>query len=156
MHDKERFRCSAATSSSQGERKFVLEEVFWVPEGNSSAKHINLPVPPEHCSEGSGYPQSLKLRDDRVVGMGLKDYWVIFVFENDNLLTRFLDSGWPGSAQTDLAAKAGAAYSGAAEVAPGVWVCQITVDGLALQSTLQQGTQFSKDGTLIKGSSRSR
>src|ERR1700745_4105753 len=117
MHDKNRSRCSAAASSSQGERKFVLEEVFWVPEANSSAKHITLPVPPEHCSEGSGHPQSPKLRDDGVVGMRLKDYWVMFVFENDNVLTRFL-SCWPGSAPTDFAAKAGAAYSGAAEVAP--------------------------------------
>jgi len=149
MHDKNRSRCSAAASSSQGERKFVLEEVFWVPEANSSAKHITLPAPPEHCSEGSGHPQSLKLRDDGVVGVRLKDYWVIFVFENDNVLTRFL-SGWPGSAQTDLAAKAGGAYWGAAEVAPGVWVYRITEDGLALQSTLQPGTQFSKDGYLNK------
>jgi len=61
---------------------------------------------------------------------GLKDYRVIFVFENEKVLTRFLDSGWPSSARTDLAAKAGAAYSGAAEVAPGVWVCQITENGL--------------------------
>ena len=75
---------------------------------------------------------------------------MIFVFENDKVLTRFLDSGWPGSARTDLAAKADAAYSGAAEVAPGVWVCQITENGLALQSTLQPGTQFSKDGYLNK------
>jgi len=50
------------------------------------------------------------------LGVGVKDYRVIFVFENDKALTQFLDSGWSGSAQTDAAAKAGksgAAYSGA-------------------------------------------
>ena len=73
MHDENRSRCSAATSSLQGERKFVLEEVFWVPEANSSAKHITLPVPPEHCSAGSGHLQSLKLPYDGVVGIGRED-----------------------------------------------------------------------------------
>jgi lipid-binding SYLF domain-containing protein len=86
------------------------------------------------------------------LGLGVKDYRVIFVFENDKALTRFLDSGWSGSAQTDVAAKAsksGAAYSGAVEVAPGVWVYQITKNGLALQLTLQ-GTKYYKDDDLNK------
>ena len=86
------------------------------------------------------------------LGVGVKDYRVIFVFENDNALTQFLDSGWSGSAQTDAAAKAGsagAAYSGAVEVAPGVWVYQITKNGVALQLTLQ-GTKYYKDDDLNK------
>ena len=86
------------------------------------------------------------------LGIGVKDYRVIFVFENDEALSHFLDSGWSGSAQTDAAAKAGktgAAYSGAAEVAPGVWVYQITKNGVALQLTLQ-GTKYYKDDDLNK------
>jgi lipid-binding SYLF domain-containing protein len=86
------------------------------------------------------------------LGIGVKDYRVIFVFENDKAFTRFLDSGWSGSAQTDAAAKAGksgAAYSGADEVAPGVLVYQITKNGLALQLTLQ-GTKYYKDDDLNK------
>jgi lipid-binding SYLF domain-containing protein len=86
------------------------------------------------------------------LGVGVKDYRVIFVFENDKALSQFLDSGWSGSAQTDAAAKAGksgAAYSGAVEVAPGVWVYQITKNGLALQLTLQ-GTKYYKDDDLNK------
>ena len=85
-------------------------------------------------------------------GVGVKDYRVIFVFESDDALAKFLDSGWSGSAQTDAAAKAGekgAAYSGAVEVAPGVWVYQITKNGLALQLTLQ-GTKYYKDDDLNK------
>ncbi len=86
------------------------------------------------------------------LGLGVKDYRVIFVFETDKALTQFLDSGWSGSAQTDAAAKvgkSGAAYSGAVEVAPGVWVYQITKNGLALQLTLQ-GTKYYKDDDLNK------
>ena len=86
------------------------------------------------------------------VGMGVKDYVVVFVFENEKALAQFLDSGWSGSGQADAAAKAGekgGAYSGAAEVAPGVWVYQITKNGLALQLTLQ-GTKYYKDDDLNK------
>lgn len=86
------------------------------------------------------------------LGMGVKDYNVVFVFENEKALAQFLDSGWSGSGQADAAAKAGekgGAYSGAMEVAPGVWVYQITKNGLALQLTLQ-GTKYYKNDDLNK------
>jgi len=86
------------------------------------------------------------------LGVGVKDYVVIFVFENDQALAQFINSGWSGSAQADAAAKAGKsgeAYSGAVEVAPGVWVYQITKNGLALQLTLQ-GTKYYQDDDLNK------
>jgi lipid-binding SYLF domain-containing protein len=57
------------------------------------------------------------------LGMGVKDYDVVFVFETPKALEQFLDSGWSGSGQADAAAKAGdkgGAYSGAKEVAPGL------------------------------------
>lgn len=88
------------------------------------------------------------------LGVGVKDYRVIFVFQNDKAYTQFLDSGWSASGQSDAAAKAGekgAAYSGAVEVSPGVWVYQITKNGLALQLTLQ-GTKYYKDDDLNKKS----
>ena len=88
------------------------------------------------------------------LGVGVKDYRVIFVFENDQAYNNFLNSGWSGSAQADAAAKAGdkgGAYSGAEEIAPGVWVYQITKNGLALQLTLQ-GTKYYKDDDLNKKS----
>jgi lipid-binding SYLF domain-containing protein len=86
------------------------------------------------------------------LGLGVKNYRVIFVFETADALNHFLDSGWSGSAQADAAAKAGdkgGAFSGAEEVAPGVWVYQITKNGLALQLTLQ-GTKYYKDDDLNK------
>ena len=86
------------------------------------------------------------------LGMGVKDFVAIFVFENDKAQAQFLDSGWSGSGQADAAAKAGdkgGAYAGAAEVAPGLLVYQITKNGLALQVTLQ-GTKYYKDDDLNK------
>jgi lipid-binding SYLF domain-containing protein len=84
------------------------------------------------------------------LGLGVKDYRVVFVFETEKALAHFLESGWSGSAQTDAAAKAGdsgGAFSGAIEIAPGVWVYQITKNGVALQLTLQ-GTKYYKDDDL--------
>lgn len=84
------------------------------------------------------------------LGIGVKDYRVIFAFENEKALNTFLNSGWSGSGQADAAAKVGSSggsYSGAAEVSPGVWVYQITKNGLALQLTLQ-GTKYYKDDDL--------
>jgi len=112
-------------------------------------------------ARGSGIAVNTKSKQETFVkmvsagdglGIGVKDHRVIFVFTDEKALTQFLDSGWSGSAQTDAVAKAGekgAAYSGAAEVAPGVWVYQITKNGLALQLT-SQGTKYYKDDDLNK------
>jgi len=86
------------------------------------------------------------------LGFGVKDYRVIFLFETEGALAKFVDSGWAAETQADAAAKtskSGAAYSGASMVAPGVWVYEITKKGLALQLTLQ-GTKYSQDGDLNK------
>ena len=86
------------------------------------------------------------------LGVGVKDFRVIFVFTSDKAFNDFLTSGWSGSAQADAAAKAGSsggAVSGAVEVAPDVYVYQITKNGLALQLTLQ-GTKYYKDDDLNK------
>jgi lipid-binding SYLF domain-containing protein len=86
------------------------------------------------------------------LGVGVKDYRVVFVFENEPALTTFMSSGWAADTSADAAAKAGesgGALSGAAQVAPGVWVYQITKNGLALQLTLQ-GTKYSRNDELNK------
>jgi len=86
------------------------------------------------------------------LGVGVKDYRVIFVFEKAKGLADFLNSGWSGSAESDAAAKAGgsgAEYTGALQVSPGVWVYEITKNGLALELTLQ-GTKYYKNDDLNK------
>src|SRR6188768_3417292 len=39
------------------------------------------------------------------LGVGVKDYRVVFIFETAAALTQFLDSGWAGETQADAAAK---------------------------------------------------
>lgn len=84
------------------------------------------------------------------LGLGAKDFRVVFVFENKKALNAFINSGWDADAHAEASAKSGqkgAAYEGAVSVAPGVWVYQLTETGLALQATLQ-GTKYSKDDNL--------
>ncbi len=84
------------------------------------------------------------------LGVGVKDYRAIFVFETLDALNGFLNSGWEAGTQADAAAKTasdGGAYSGAIALSPGVWVYQLTEKGLALQFTLQ-GTKYYKNDAL--------
>jgi len=45
-------RFSAAISAAQQESKYVLEDVFWVPESNTRARHSTLQAPLQPRVEG--------------------------------------------------------------------------------------------------------
>ena len=84
------------------------------------------------------------------LGMGVKKFRVVFVFDTQKALNDFIHSGWEFGGQTTAAAKAGdqgAALSGAVSVAPGVWMYQLTDTGLAAEIT-GKGTKYYKDSDL--------
>jgi lipid-binding SYLF domain-containing protein len=84
------------------------------------------------------------------LGMGVKDFIVVFVFHTEKALTDFQKSGWDFSGQADANAETstqGAGAETAATVMPGTTIYQITKAGLALQATLQ-GTKFWADDDL--------
>ncbi len=84
------------------------------------------------------------------LGLGVKDYRLVFVFRTREAFDRFTEHGWDLSGQADAAAKAGTAggeLSEAADVMPGVKIYQLTESGLALQATIQ-GTKYWKDDDL--------
>lgn len=84
------------------------------------------------------------------LGLGVKDYRLVFVFRNKEAFDGFVSKGWDFSGQADAAAKVGKAggeISEAADVMPGVKVYQLTENGLALQATLQ-GTKYWVDEDL--------
>jgi lipid-binding SYLF domain-containing protein len=84
------------------------------------------------------------------LGMGIKKFRLIWVFEQKADLDAFINAGWELGAQATAAAKAadkGDAYAGAMTVKPGVWLYQITDDGLALELTAK-GTKYYKDDDL--------
>jgi lipid-binding SYLF domain-containing protein len=84
------------------------------------------------------------------LGMGVKDFRLVFVFDNDEVLNRFVEEGWQAGAQADAAAQhdgQGDAAALSIDVAPGVYLYQMTESGLALQATIQ-GTKYLKDKDL--------
>ena len=87
------------------------------------------------------------------LGMGVKKFRVVFVFDNEKAFNGFVNSGWEFGGQTSAAAKTnpekGGSMEGAASVSEGVWMYQMTDKGLALELT-GKGTKYSKDKDLNK------
>ena len=86
------------------------------------------------------------------LGLGVKDFRAVFLFENKRAYDTFVNSGWEANAQADAAAKyeeSGGSINAAITVAPGVRLYKLTQNGLALQATIQ-GTKYWKDTELNK------
>ena len=84
------------------------------------------------------------------LGIGVKKFNVIFVFDNDKVLNSFINSGWEFGGQATAAAKTsdkGGAMAGAASVSDGVWMYQMTEKGLAAEITAKS-TKYYKDDDL--------
>lgn len=84
------------------------------------------------------------------LGVGIKRYDLVFVFETEKAYRDFIAKGWEYSGQSTLAAKhktKGSALDGAAAVSPGVWLYQLTSSGLAAEVTLKS-SRYYKDKDL--------
>jgi len=84
------------------------------------------------------------------IGLGVKDFRAVFIFDSNEKLQTFVEKGWDLSGQADAAAKSdtkGGSAETAGTVVNGVEVYQLTKNGLALQATLQ-GTKYWKDKDL--------
>ena len=84
------------------------------------------------------------------LGMGVKDFSVIFIFHTAAALDEFQTAGWDFSGKVDANAKSedkGTGTEAAATAVPGTTIYQLTDAGLALQATLQ-GTKFWADEDL--------
>lgn len=83
------------------------------------------------------------------LGLGVKDFRAVFVFDTPATMNRFIESGWEFGAHADAAAKArdkGGAVGGEV-VIDGITIYQLTETGLALQATVK-GTKYWKDSEL--------
>jgi lipid-binding SYLF domain-containing protein len=89
------------------------------------------------------------------LGMGVKKFRVVFIFDNKKAFDSFVNSGWQFGGQTSAAAKTspdkGGAMQGAVSVSDGVWMYQLTDKGLALEITAKS-TKYSRDDDLNKTS----
>lgn len=84
------------------------------------------------------------------LGFGVKKFKLVWVFETEKALNTFVNAGWEFGGQATAAARLGAtgtSYQGALSVSPGVWVYQLSGDGLAVELTAK-GTKYYKDADL--------
>jgi lipid-binding SYLF domain-containing protein len=84
------------------------------------------------------------------LGFGINKNRLIFVFTSNRALRNFIDQGWEFGAQTNVSAMVGGEggmFSGAASVAPDVYLFQLTDTGLSATLTVA-GTKYFKDPDL--------
>jgi len=84
------------------------------------------------------------------LGFGVKKFQLVWVFATKSALDGFVNSGWEFGGQATAAAQydgQGTALQGAVPVSAGVWLYQLTDDGLALELTVK-GTKYYEDDDL--------
>jgi len=87
------------------------------------------------------------------VGLGAKDLSVIFIFKTEDVMKKFVETGWQFGGEASAAAKSGdkgvnAAKEAAADTGANLFeIYQITDTGVALQATVA-GTKYWKDKEL--------
>jgi lipid-binding SYLF domain-containing protein len=84
------------------------------------------------------------------IGLGAKKFKLIWVFENHRDVDQFINAGWEFGGQASAAVKVGdqgGAFAGAMSVSPGIWLYQLTDEGIAIELT-GKGTKYYKDKDL--------
>ena len=84
------------------------------------------------------------------LGMGVKKFRLVWVFQTEEALSSFINSGWELGTQATAAAQyddKGAGMAGAVAISKGVWLYQLTDDGLAVELTAK-GTKYYRDDDL--------
>jgi len=84
------------------------------------------------------------------LGLGVKDFRIVFIFKNKKVLDDFVEKGWEFGAQADAAAKSGekgGAVGGEVYIENDIMIYQLTETGVALQATVG-GTKYWKDKEL--------
>ena len=81
------------------------------------------------------------------LGLGIKEYAVIFVFGNEDVWNSFVNSGWKFGGDATAAVDDGSngdSLQGALIVADDIWMYQMTTKGLALELAVK-GTNYYRD-----------
>ncbi|MEG1969210.1 MAG: hypothetical protein RR101_03705 [Burkholderiaceae bacterium] len=99
----------------------------------------------------SGRRTAMKLMELQAgLGLGIKKFRLVWVFDKRADFNAFVNSGWELGGQASAVAKTGdtgGAIEGALSVKPGVWLYQLTDDGLSLELAVK-GSKYYKDDSL--------
>jgi lipid-binding SYLF domain-containing protein len=103
-------------------------------------------------TKGTGTETFMKMAEVQAgFGFGAKKFRLIWVFLNEADLNSFITSGWEigaqGTASAQMGEEGAQVYSGAVSIKPGVWLYQLSDDGLALELTAK-GTKYYQDDEL--------
>lgn len=100
---------------------------------------------------GGGKKTYMKMLEVQAgLGLGVKKFGLVWVFNSKSAYDQFVNSGWEVGGQASAAAKhedQGDAFQGAIAIADGVFLYQITESGLAAELTVK-GTKYYKDDDL--------
>jgi lipid-binding SYLF domain-containing protein len=117
-------------------------KIFFAGGGKGDGLAVN------NATKQKTYMKMLELQAG--LGLGVKKFRLVWVFETQKGFDSFVNSGWEFGGQATAAAKTGDqgdAYQGALSVSPSVWVYQLTDEGLALELTAK-GTKYYKNDDL--------
>lgn len=85
------------------------------------------------------------------LGLGVDKYRLVWVFERASDLDQFVNQGWELGAQVTATAQVNGqgaqGFAGAMSVTPGVWLYQLSEEGLAVDLTAK-GTKYFRDDEL--------
>ncbi|MFO1414259.1 MAG: YSC84-related protein [Burkholderiales bacterium] len=112
--------------------------------GGTSGKGLAV----DHRTRAQTYMKMLQVQGG--LGVGIDKMHLVFVFTEERALANFIHQGWEFGGQANVSAVAsgeGAMFSGAAAIAPGVYLYQITETGLSATLTVS-GTRFFVDNEL--------
>ena len=106
---------------------------------------------------GWGYVHNNKTGEDTYMklfsiglgfGLGFRDFRGILVFDTQESIKDFINSGWGAHGQANAAfifGDTGGSAAAAAEVMPGVTLYKVTVNGVVLQATFQGSKTWQND-----------
>jgi lipid-binding SYLF domain-containing protein len=137
-------KTKAAISHAAGYAVFSNMGVKILVAGSGNGKGIAV----NNSSKHETFMKMLQVQAG--LGMGVKKFRVVFVFENEKALNSFINSGWQLGGQSAAAATTGdkgGSMAGAASVSEGVWMYQLTDKGLAAEISAT-GTKYYKDDGL--------
>jgi len=134
----------AAVTGAAGYAVFSNLGVKILVAGSGNGKGIAV----DNKSKKETFMKMLELQAG--LGIGVKKFSVVFVFDTEKAFNSFVNSGWQFGGQATAAAKngdKGGAMAGAMSVSDGVWMYQLTDKGLALEITAKS-TKYYKDDEL--------
>jgi lipid-binding SYLF domain-containing protein len=133
-----------AVDNAAGYAAFSITDTKIMFLGSGSGKGMAV-------DNATGQEIFMKTKDIQVgLGLGIKKYDVLFVFETKKAFSDFINSGWQFGGQATAAATDsvnGESLQGAIPVSQDVWMYQVTDKGLEISATVR-GIRYLKDSKL--------